>query len=309
MNRPHRQILFVMMAAFSMFSRYALAQENQNVSSLAYPHFQVSPRSEDSRKEDAIVVKTPVAERPDNNITAMPPKAREQFDRNEEANRSRLEERRGHDRDANRRWTPGGFVTQTPTGLKERGAINPSSGDRSHRRYPGHDHRHYRYNVHRHAYSYDPVVVVNYGPSVVIPDGYDSIAYGGVNYYYNDGQFYVASGGQLVDAYPPMGAVIMRLPEDRAEVLMGGDNYYVYAGVFYQRYGSGYRVSVPPFSSDASNGVLITSRQNVTVRLPRENGGYKEIYLMATSDGYKGPQGEVYTEFPSIDQLQEMYGE
>lgn len=298
----------------------AMAQEGKTAPGFAYPHFQVTTRSEEDIRKD----QAPPPERPDNNVTAMPPAAREQFDRNEKENRRRLDRNRDrHDHDRDRRHdvkrviTPGGFVPQPIRDTHRDKVISRhlrNEFPRSHRVYHRrHHHPYYRYNYYRRIYVYDPVTVVDYTPAdqaVILPEGYDSISYGGVVYYYNDGQFYVPSNGKLIEVHPPVGAVIMRIPEEYVIVQDGEETYYVYAGIFYQRNGSGYEVIVPPFGPGPSEGVLIahSDRRDIFVRLPDDQGGYVEVVLSRTSDGFKGPQGEYYPEFPSTDQLQEMYG-
>jgi len=37
-------------------------------------------------------------------------------------------------------------------------------------------------------------------------------------------------------------------------------------------------------------------------------GGYNAVVLKPSGKGYVGPQGEFYSEFPKVSQLQLMYG-
>jgi len=45
-----------------------------------------------------------------------------------------------------------------------------------------------------------------------------------------------------------------------------------------------------------------------TVNVPNNQGGYSAVVIQQSGSGYTGPQGEYYTQFPSVAQLQAMYG-
>jgi len=45
-----------------------------------------------------------------------------------------------------------------------------------------------------------------------------------------------------------------------------------------------------------------------TVNVPNAQGGYTAIIIKKSGDGYVGPQGEYYSEFPKVSQLQTIYG-
>jgi len=45
-----------------------------------------------------------------------------------------------------------------------------------------------------------------------------------------------------------------------------------------------------------------------TVNIPNERGGYNAVVIKRSGNGFVGPQGEYYPEFPKIFQLQIMYG-
>ena len=61
--------------------------------------------------------------------------------------------------------------------------------------------------------------------------------------------------------------------------------------------------------------VLLTSLQlsyagydDFTVNVPNAQGGYTAIVIKKSGDGHVGPQGEYYSQFPTVAQLQVMYG-
>ncbi len=61
--------------------------------------------------------------------------------------------------------------------------------------------------------------------------------------------------------------------------------------------------------------ILLTSIQSsyadndsFTVNVPNAQGGYTSIVIKQSGGGYIGPQGEYYSQFPSVSQLQVVYG-
>jgi hypothetical protein len=46
----------------------------------------------------------------------------------------------------------------------------------------------------------------------------------------------------------------------------------------------------------------------ITVNVPNQRGSYTPVTLRRSGTGFVGPQGEYYPEFPSVGQLQAMYG-
>jgi len=46
----------------------------------------------------------------------------------------------------------------------------------------------------------------------------------------------------------------------------------------------------------------------VTINIPNSRGGYTAITLRKSGNGYIGPQGEYYSENPTVDQLKTLYG-
>jgi hypothetical protein len=46
----------------------------------------------------------------------------------------------------------------------------------------------------------------------------------------------------------------------------------------------------------------------LAVNVPSKRGGYTTVQLKRITDGFLGPQGEFYSEFPTVGQLQAIYG-
>ncbi|MBP9987674.1 MAG: hypothetical protein KBT44_07115 [Bacteroidales bacterium] len=53
-----------------------------------------------------------------------------------------------------------------------------------------------------------------------------SYAADNVNYYYNDGVFYILEGNEYVVIEAPIGALVTEIPEDYEEIVVGGETYY-----------------------------------------------------------------------------------
>jgi hypothetical protein len=45
-----------------------------------------------------------------------------------------------------------------------------------------------------------------------------------------------------------------------------------------------------------------------TVNVPNDRGGYNAVIIKRSGNGFVGPQGEYYPEFPKVFQLKLMYG-
>ena len=45
-----------------------------------------------------------------------------------------------------------------------------------------------------------------------------------------------------------------------------------------------------------------------TINIPNNKGGYTAVLLRKSGNGFIGPQGEFYPEFPKVSQLEVIYG-
>ena len=119
--------------------------------------------------------------------------------------------------------------------------------------------------------------------------GHGGYRYGGGRYYHDSGMWFGIGATALV-----VGTLIHEL--NRPEVVVVNQNpYYVESGVYYTRVPNGYVVVEQP-------------RVPVTVNIPNRNGSYMVITLTPKDNGWTGPQNEYYSEFPSVHQLQIIYG-
>ena len=70
-----------------------------------------------------------------------------------------------------------------------------------------------------------------------------------------------------------------------------------------------------PIEPEYINGPLVISNvialptDEFTVNIPNTHGGYNAVVIKRSGDGFIGPQGEYYPEFPRVFQLQMKYGQ
>jgi len=102
-------------------------------------------------------------------------------------------------------------------------------------------------------------------------------------------------------------------------ILVNGVTYYVNNGVYYIYTQYGYQAVATPAGVAPviqAAPVMVTSPvsastdigNSITVNIPNNKGGYTAVVLKKSGNGYIGPQGEFYSEFPKVSQLQTMYG-
>ena len=183
------------------------------------------------------------------------------------------------------------------------------------------DHRYYRYHDHPH-----------FGLHVsFIPDGFVTVAVGGMRYYYYDGLYYNQIGGEYVVINPPIGAVVRSVPPDYRPVVINGVTYYADSDTYYVYTPHGYQVvpapvtvvqALPqpmavaqppqvqavPQAAPAVAQPQAPERETVTVNVPNSDGSFIPITLLKSNNGYIGPQGEYYEGHPTVKQLKVLYG-
>lgn len=224
-------------------------------------------------------------------------------------------------------------------------AVSARAGDDDHHDRHRHDYHHDRYDGNRGHYHrgyyhnrwynrshwrhYDRP---NYGLRLsIIPRGYFTVWNSGVPYYYYDGVYYSGYSGNYVVVPPPSGAVVGMLPSDYETRLINGVTYYISDGNYYTYTGYGYQVvPAPEEAGTPVSGTLTAPAQpaaapqaqetqaaaapvstetldSVVVNVPNDNGGYTAVTIKKSGDGFIGPQGEYYAEFPKVAQLKAMY--
>lgn len=138
--------------------------------------------------------------------------------------------------------------------------------------------------------------------------------HGGERYHYRGGRWHSSSGWFWFDfgvSALTIGAIAETLPPRYTTVVVSGVPYYYYDNVYYRAYPSGGYVVVPaPVTTSAVvvNATPEVVQQDVfTVNIPDSRGGYVPVILKKAKNGFIGPQGEFYPEFPSVEQLRLMY--
>ncbi len=174
------------------------------------------------------------------------------------------------------------------------------------------DHHFYRYHDHPHL-----------GLHIsFLPDDYFSVPVGRTRYYYYDGLYYTGTGRDYVLVSPPIGAVVRTIPPEYHPVTINGVTYYTDNGIYYVYTRYGYQVVPQPVvviqptiqtttvasaPVTAAVGTAANSDDVFTVNIPNDKGGYTAVIIKKSGNGFVGPQGEFYGEFPKVSQLKAMY--
>jgi hypothetical protein len=121
-----------------------------------------------------------------------------------------------------------------------------------------------------------------YGPTLVVS---------GIPYYFYNGYYYTPDGDCLLEvpSPPPMPQVVATQPSSAAppvEQLQTAP-------------------ATPPKKEKSATGIGDT----IVINVPTAAGDYTPVELVKTEKGYVGPQGELYPDHPTIEELQVLYGD
>ena len=164
-----------------------------------------------------------------------------------------------------------------------------------------------------------------------IPRGYMRLFMAGLEYYYWEGMFYRRYTDRYVVVQAPIGALVTAIPVGCQPVVVDGIPYYNINGVTYMYTPAGYQVvpqpktiivknypeeakaqpvqgAAPAVTTAAQPAGAAANEEAFTVNIPNAKGGYTPVVLKRSGNGFVGPQGEYYAEFPKIEQLKVMYG-
>lgn len=132
--------------------------------------------------------------------------------------------------------------------------------------------------------------------------------------------------------YYPTADEVLVSPPVYQPVVINGATYYLNNGTYYAYNGYGYQPVTPPVTvveppitvvqppvvvdnQAQSAGPVITAAgttsdpsDSFTINIPNKKGGYTAVTLKRSGNGYIGPQGEFYPEFPKVYQLEVIYG-
>ena len=161
-----------------------------------------------------------------------------------------------------------------------------------------------------------------------LPAAFTTLMLAGLTYYYCEGVYYSRHPYGYVVVPPPCGAVVREIPPVYVPIVINGATYYTADGIYYQPAGQGYvvvqqpqniiSVQQAPLQVQTNTGTVVEkvipstpvdkSDKVFTVNVPNIKGGFTAVTLKKAANGYIGPQGEFYPEFPTVEQLQIMYG-
>jgi hypothetical protein len=166
-------------------------------------------------------------------------------------------------------------------------------------------------NHHNYRYHDRP----NFGLRVsFLPDNFFTVSLGRSRYYYSDGLYYNRAGSNYIIVRPPVGAVVRALPVEYRPVTINGMTYYVDNGTYYIYTRNGYQVVPQPVPVVQAAPVIVNaspattySDDAYTVNIPNYRGGYTAVAIKRLGQGFVGPQGEFYNDFPRVEQLKVMY--
>jgi len=103
-------------------------------------------------------------------------------------------------------------------------------------------------------------------------------------------------------------------------VVINGVTYYMNNGNYYVYTSYGYQLVSPPLTVVQSPPTIPTAPIEVAtstnvntddvfnLNIPNDKGGYTPVIIKRSGNGFIGPQGEFYSEFPKVVQLKVMYG-
>lgn len=111
--------------------------------------------------------------------------------------------------------------------------------------------------------------------------------------------------------YNPPATGVLVSPVVYEPVTVNGVTYYVNNGTYYVYNGYEYQAVQPPVVVQQPAGVAevpAPAADTITINIPNKKDGYTPVTLKKSGNGYIGPQGEYYPEFPKVSQLEAIYG-
>lgn len=103
--------------------------------------------------------------------------------------------------------------------------------------------------------------------------------------------------------------IVAVLPAGYASVRLGGMTYFYAGGIYYRPYYGRYVIvpenEVAPY---LRNGAIPATPEEMVINVPNSDGTFTPVKLKRTENGYIGPQGELYTAHPTVEELKVLYG-
>ena len=126
-------------------------------------------------------------------------------------------------------------------------------------------------------------------------------------YFYRDGRWHRHSwfGFNFIVSALAVGAIVESLPPRHSVIIVRGVPYYYDDRYYYKELPDGdYEVVPSPLATQPD----AQTTEEITINIPNLRGGYTSVTLKKSGTGYIGPQGEFYRSFPSVKQLEKIYG-
>lgn len=160
---------------------------------------------------------------------------------------------------------------------------------------------------------------------IKIGKNFNQYKYKNKTYFYQNGNFYSPAGhNEAIIVNPPYGMIIPNIPVGYQTYTVNGQEYHIYNNISYvESPNGGYTiVETPPTApkmhkeqgltnSDPAknkyNEYKFKSPDDLSVKIPNNDGTFTLVPLKKTDDGFIGPQGEKYENFPSINDLKKRY--
>lgn len=153
-----------------------------------------------------------------------------------------------------------------------------------HGHYGGHDHSYIgvNFSVWPDSYYYGAPYYPSADEVLVSPPVYQPIVINGATYYLNDGSYYVYNGYGYQPVAPPV--TVVQPPQVVTE-------------------------AAPATPVITTVGTAVSDAEgSFTINIPNDKGGYTAVTLKRSGNGFIGPQGEFYPDFPKVSQLKVIYG-
>lgn len=166
---------------------------------------------------------------------------------------------------------------------QDSGHHDSGSHDSGHSHDGGHHDRSYvgiGFSVWPDNYNYSASYYPPEDAVLVAPPIYQPVVVNGITYYVNDGTYYVYNGYSYQEVAPPV--TVVQQPVT---------------------------VEQPPTVVDSQTTIAPAVEDDTfTINIPNNKGGYTAVMLKKSGNGFIGPQGEFYPEFPKVSQLEVIYG-
>ena len=144
--------------------------------------------------------------------------------------------------------------------------------------------------------------------NIRLPHHHNKIVLSNIIYYYDGSVYYRQGHHEYVLVTAPIGAIVSTLPVGYSTIIINGTKYHTYDNVYYLKQPSGYVVVPAPTLTTPTLPVPTTTNdETYVVNVPNANGSYTPVVIKKEDNAYICPQGEYYSQAPTVEQLKVMY--